>query len=60
MLAPCVSEFDISMIDRLSPIFNGSPFIVNKISDEKTGLENSTKNGFGFTVESPQIDIRLR
>lgn len=62
MIAPCVSEFDISIIDRLSPVFNGSPFIVSKISDEKNSSKknNSTKNGFGFTLESPQIDFRLR
>lgn len=60
MIAPCVSEFDISIIDRLSPVFNGSPFNGSKISDGKTGQQKSTKNGFGFTIESPQIDVRLR
>lgn len=60
MISPCVSEFDISIIDRLSPIFNGSPFIVRKISDERIGQKNSAKNGFGFTLESQEIDVRLR
>lgn len=60
MIAPCINEFDISIIDRLSPILNGSPFIASKISDEKTGQRNSTKNGFGFTLETPQLDVRLR
>lgn len=61
MIAPCSSEFDISIIDRLSPVFNGSPFYAgNIVVDETTTQQNTHKNGFGFTLESSQIDIRLR
>lgn len=61
MLAPCLSEFDISIIDRLSPIFNGSPFTsTNDNQMNETSCEKTLKNLFSMVLESPSIDIRLR
>ncbi|XP_031632964.1 autophagy-related protein 2 homolog B [Contarinia nasturtii] len=62
MLAPCSSEFDISIIDRLSPVFNGSPFSTNNdhFMKETTIHQEVQMSQFSLTLESPSIDIRLR
>lgn len=61
-LAPCLCEFDISMLDRLSPVFNGSPFTSNKDhpQPESTLQQSVQSNPFILTLESSSIDIRLR
>lgn len=62
ILSPCLCEFDISIIDRLSPIFNGSPFTVNNdnLMNESSIQQNVPANPFSLTLESSSIDIRLR
>lgn len=62
MLAPCITELDISIIDRLSPVFNGSPF---KSDNENLMSEPSINptmhaNLFSIALESSSIDLRLR
>lgn len=61
-LAPCLCEFDISMLDRLSPVFNGSPFTSNKDhpQPDSTLQQSGQSNPFILTLESSSIDIRLR
>lgn len=67
MIAPCLTEIDISLFDRLRPVFRGSPF-VSKLNDDlipqqqinQTQTQNQNKNGFAFLLESSQIDVRLR
>lgn len=62
IIAPCLSEFDISIIDRLSPIFNGSPFTStnDNVANESSIHQTTPANLFLFTLESSSIDIRLR
>lgn len=63
-LAPCLCEFDISMLDRLSPVFNGSPFtpnIDNHQNESKSTINQSVQaDPFTMTLESSSVDIRLR
>lgn len=60
IIAPCISEFDISIIDRLSPVLNKSPFHMNNDSVKSDIQRNNQINKFIFTLESSSIDIRLR
>lgn len=62
MLEPCLCEFDISIIDRLSPVFNGSPFTSNNdnLMNDSSIQQNVQANPFSLTLESSSIDIRLR
>lgn len=60
-IAPCLTEFDISIIDRLSPVLNTNLFRpseeVNVNSDTQRKKQS---NKCLITLESPSIDVRLR
>lgn len=62
MLAPCITELDISMIDRLSPVFNGSPFTSSNenVMADTTAQPTANANLFSIALESASIDLRLR
>lgn len=62
MIAPCLCEFDISIIDRLSPVFNGSPFTVyNDNHIKESSIQQDVQaNPLTMTIETSSIDIRLR
>lgn len=62
MIAPCLCELDVSIIDRLSPVFNGSPFTVktDNSTNESSVQQDIQTNTLTLTLESSSIDIRLR
>lgn len=60
-LAPCLSELDISIIDRLNAVFHGDPFTEEQgiyTAEENEPQRNQPK--FTFTMESSSIEVRLR
>lgn len=62
ILSPCLCEFDISILDRLSAVFNGSPFYLSNdsIAEEYKLQRNNQPSPFDVTIESSSIDVRLR
>lgn len=62
-LAPCLSEVDISIWDRLNAVFNGDPFDMSSMqtaSAEESDLLRNAQPKMSFMIESSSIDIRLR
>lgn len=62
ILAPCVSELDISIIDRLNAVFHGDPFTDDQgiYSSDDIDLQKNNQPKFTFTIEASSIEIRLR
>ncbi|XP_055377404.1 autophagy-related protein 2 homolog B isoform X2 [Condylostylus longicornis] len=66
-LESCVVDFDISIIDRLSAIFNGTPFKIDYKNNESKKREESgispnkqKQPTFELNLDSPKLNFRLR
>lgn len=57
-LAPCTTEIDISIVDRLHTLFNASPFTIpTAIGSCSNGAKTSKLN---VKIDCQTLDVRLR
>lgn len=57
-LAPCTTEIDISVIDRLHALFDVSPFSVPIPTDTCSNGTKSSK--LNVKIDCQTLDVRLR